>query len=127
MAESERGSGGGLPNELHGEQSSLEALRAKQLSAEPGHEHPGKVGKPADGVLTQVCMQCGKQYIYDKEPPPEDLTCEKCGSKVFRPFFTDIAENEAAADFRDTTERDLATDDDPGDVTRGDIADLNNL
>ncbi|MBI4408226.1 MAG: hypothetical protein HY561_00875, partial [Gemmatimonadetes bacterium] len=45
-----------LPNELHGEQRSLEALRAHQLREEPGRETPGRIGHLASGVLVQVCL-----------------------------------------------------------------------
>lgn len=104
----------------------LEALRSRQTSSDAGHETPGRTGPPAEGVLTQVCIECGKEYNFDEGDPPAGLTCEKCGNTVFRSFFTPL-NDEVADDFRDSTERDLAPNDDPGDVTRGDIVDLNNL
>ena len=107
MAEREKRGATGLPNELHGEQTSLEALRAHQLGDDPGHETPGRTAAASEGVLTQVCM--------------------KCGNEVFRSFFSVVGDDEAATDFSDATERDLATNDDAGDVTRGDILDLNNI
>ncbi|HEX7118338.1 MAG TPA: hypothetical protein VF212_06095 [Longimicrobiales bacterium] len=115
-----------LPNELHGEQRSLEALRAHQLSDEPGHEARGQIGRPADGVLVQVCLECGKEYIFDERQPSGDLVCEKCGNAVFRSFFTVTGYDETEADFTRSTERDLAPNDDESDVTRSDILDLNN-
>ena len=80
---------------------------------------------PARGVLVQICEICGKEYMFEDEPP-EDLRCEKCGNRVFRSFLEEPVPGEALADFRSATERDLATDDPETDVTEGDILDLNN-
>lgn len=116
-----------MPNELEGEERSLEALRARQLASEPGVESPGRTRPLADGVLSQVCIQCGKEYIFDESQPPADLRCEKCGNQVFRSFFTVRGHDEVEADFHASTERDLAPDDTEADVTRSDVMDLNNL
>ena len=40
-----------------------------------------------EGVLTQVCLECGKEYYYDRTEPPAEQVCERCGNKVFRSFF----------------------------------------
>lgn len=79
-----------------------------------------------DGVLTQVCVECGKEYFFDDEPPPADLACERCGNGVFRSFFDATTPGEAAIDFKESTERDTATDDPATDVTSSDLNDLNN-
>lgn len=81
----------------------------------------------ADEVLVQVCMECGKEYMFDNQDVPDDLTCDKCGNGVFRSFFASEREGEAAEDFRESTERDLLTTDASTDVTRGDLHDLGNL
>jgi hypothetical protein len=81
----------------------------------------------ADGVLVQVCIQCGKEYTFDDEPPPQDLQCEKCGSAVFRSFFAQLGADDAADDFRESTERDTLTTDGGTDVTQGDLHDLRNM
>ena len=78
-------------------------------------------------VLVQVCLSCGKEYMYEEQAPPEDLKCDKCGSTVFRSFYADTREDEAAEDFRDSTERDVGTTDPATEVTRGDLHDLSNL
>jgi DNA-directed RNA polymerase subunit RPC12/RpoP len=79
-----------------------------------------------DGVLLLVCMTCGREYQFERdETPPEGLECEKCGGKVFRRFEDVAVPDEAQADFREATERELATDDPEGDVTRADLHDLN--
>ena len=116
-----------LPNELRGEQRSLEALRAHQLADSPGYEAVGPTRRLADGVLSQVCLECGKEYLFDDERPPAKLVCEKCGNTVFRSFFNTRGYDEVEADFQASTERDLAPDDTAVDVTRSDVMDLNNL
>lgn len=112
--------------EEHDEQHTAEGLRAHQSHEDAGREAPGKTGEPAHGVLVQVCEQCGKEYFFDDEQPPDDLTCEKCGGRVFRSFYDVSRDDEAARDFEESTERDLATDAGPSDVERGDVSDLNN-
>jgi DNA-directed RNA polymerase subunit RPC12/RpoP len=78
-------------------------------------------------LLVQVCLECGKEYMFENEEVPEDLTCSKCGNTVFRSFYANRVEDEVQQDFRDATERDTATDDPATDVTRGDLQDLGNL
>ena len=80
----------------------------------------------SEGVLVQVCVECGKEYFYEDSPPPSDQTCEKCGNTVFRSFFDATDDDEVVADFEESTERDVTTEDPATDVTRGDLYDLNN-
>ena len=98
-----------------------EAMR-KGYEVEPG----GGLVVP-DDVLVQVCLKCGKEYTFTDEQPPADLTCEKCGSSVFRSFFSADPRDEAVADFRDATERDTLTTDPGTDVAPGDLHDLGNV
>lgn len=87
----------------------------------------GREADASGGVVLLVCQMCGREYQFEAEAEaPEDLTCEKCGNTVFRRFDATETPDEAQAEFREETERDLATDDGPGDVTRGDLHDLNN-
>jgi predicted nucleic acid-binding Zn-ribbon protein len=79
------------------------------------------------GVLVQVCLKCGKEYMFEDEAPPPELKCGKCGSAVFRSFFADTAPDEVRDDFREATERDTLTTDPGTDVTRGDLHDLSNM
>lgn len=81
----------------------------------------------AGDVLVQVCIECGKEYMFENTEPPDELTCEKCGGTVFRSFYARTREDEVSEDFREATERDTATDDPATDVTRGDLQDLGNL
>lgn len=78
-------------------------------------------------VLVQVCLECGKEYMFENEESPDDLTCDKCGNGVFRSFYANARSDEASDDFRDTTERDVLTTDSASEITRGDLHDLNNL
>lgn len=89
-----------------------------------GEAEPGR--QPVTSVLTLVCEQCGKDYFFEDEPPAPGMTCEKCGGTVFRSFHDSVGD-EAADDFRDSTERDLDPDDPEGDVLPGDVMDLNRL
>jgi DNA-directed RNA polymerase subunit RPC12/RpoP len=80
-----------------------------------------------NGVLVQVCVECGKEYLYDEQEPPADQKCERCGNTVFRSFFDGNRDDEAVADFNETTERDTTPEDPATDVSRSDLQDLNNL
>lgn len=125
MGEKRRMSGDEDTLDEHKETSTAEGLRGHQEREEAGLEAPGRTGPATEGVLVLVCEKCGKQYTFDDEEPPDDLTCEKCGNEVFRSFTDATAGDEARADFERSTERDLATDDDASDVARGDVTDLN--
>jgi DNA-directed RNA polymerase subunit RPC12/RpoP len=73
-----------------------------------------------------VCMTCGREYELERGAgPSRELSCEKCGSQVFRRFDDETSLDEARSDFRDETDRDLRPDDPAGDATRGDLHDLN--
>ena len=78
-----------------------------------------------EGVLTRVCLTCGQEYyLTGGEKTGGKMTCEKCGSTVFREFFSHTDGDEAATDFADTTDRDLDPDDAEGDALPGDVIDL---
>ncbi len=105
----------------------LEEIRAHELREDPGRETVGATGRPAQGVLVQVCQVCGKEYTFDTEQPPPGMQCDKCGNRVFRSFFEVSAVDDVEEDFRAATERDVSTDDPPTDVTAADIRDLDNI
>jgi DNA-directed RNA polymerase subunit RPC12/RpoP len=79
-----------------------------------------------EGVLVLVCLECGKEYMFESQEPPE-LTCDKCGNSVFRSFFAETTPDDVADDFRTSTERDVLTTDPATDVTSGDLHDLGSL
>lgn len=78
-------------------------------------------------VVLLVCMQCGREYQFESgESPPEEMTCEKCGGEVFRRFDDQGVPDEVQAEFEDSTERELDTNDPATDTEAGDLHDLNN-
>ncbi len=102
---------------------------AKQAAEQPRPNPAGEAPsgrEPVQEVLTLVCETCGKDYFFEDEPPAADMKCEKCGGDVFRAFHSTVGD-EAADDFRDSTERDTDPDDPATDVLPGDVMDLNRL
>jgi hypothetical protein len=81
----------------------------------------------ADDVLVQVCLECGKEYMFAEHDAPAQLTCDKCGNGVFRTFYAEASPDDVADDFRAATEREVLTTDPATDVTRGDLHDLGSL
>ena len=119
------------PDEAYDSDSDSGPAQFKTATEQPrrnpaadGDEVRGR--EPVDTLLTLVCENCGKDYFFDDEPPPADMKCEKCGGTVFRSFYESVGD-EAADDFRDSTDRDTDPDDPEGDVMPGDIMDLNRL
>lgn len=84
-------------------------------------------GENRGSVLVQVCLECGREYYFEGQAPPEELVCERCGNAVFRSFHAERNQDDVQRDFSESTERDLATDDPATDVSLGDLHDLNNL
>lgn len=78
----------------------------------------------AKEILVQVCIECGTEYIIEEGEPAREAACEKCGNTVYRSFHAIAGSDDVDTDFRDTTERDTATNDGPTDVTSGDLHDL---
>jgi hypothetical protein len=95
------------------------------MARDPEARKAAPAGNLADGVLVQVCVECGKEYFFDDAGPPADLQCEKCGNTVFRSFFDATDDDEVIADFNASTERDTATDEPATDILPGDLYDLN--
>ena len=46
------------------------------------------------GVTTLICLTCGNEKTFDTDVP-SSLTCDKCGSTVFRQFDTPTEPDEA--------------------------------
>jgi hypothetical protein len=106
------------------EQSAGAGMGAAGGGESVGGEREGTAAGAGETVLTLVCLKCGKEYFFSEEAPPAGMTCEKCGSSVFRDFLSNEGD-EASDDFRDSTERDLDSDDAEGDSLPGDLIDLN--
>lgn len=104
-------------------------VRGKDATEQPRPNPAGEAPEgrePVEEVLTLVCEMCGENYFFTDAPPPEAMSCAKCGGTVFRAFDTSVGD-EAINDFRDATERDLDPDDAEGETLPGDILDLNNI
>lgn len=114
-----------MADEQRGPESRPEGSRTERERNTPGLSSSGPIGEPAEGVLTLVCLTCGQEYFFSEQDPPQGMSCEKCGSHVFRDFFTPLENDEAAQDFEDSTARDLDPDDPEVDTMPGDIIDLN--
>ena len=78
-----------------------------------------------EGLLTLVCVTCGKEWFFDKKPP-RHLVCDRCGSTVFRNFFTPTTADEATISSLEETARSIALDEESPDTTEDDLRDLNN-
>jgi DNA-directed RNA polymerase subunit RPC12/RpoP len=46
------------------------------------------------GLVTMVCITCGAEQFFDTAVP-SSITCQKCGSTVFRQFATPTEPDEA--------------------------------
>lgn len=91
-------------------------------------EREDRQASAAGGVVLLVCIECGREYGFEGEDElPDELKCEKCGNGVFRRFDDTGSPDDVQADFRESTERDLAPNDAEGETTAGDLYDLNNL
>ena len=75
------------------------------------------------GVVTLVCLTCGKEKFFTGEVPAA-VTCEQCGSTVFRTFATPTEPDEAAIDALEAQARSMAYGDSSPDTTQDDVRDL---
>jgi DNA-directed RNA polymerase subunit RPC12/RpoP len=78
------------------------------------------------GVTTLVCLTCGKEKFYTQEVPAA-VTCEQCGSTVFRTFMTPTEPDEAVIDGLEAQARSMAYGDSSPETTRDDVRDLENI
>ncbi|HEU4585476.1 MAG TPA: hypothetical protein VFR95_06980 [Gemmatimonadaceae bacterium] len=81
--------------------------------------------KGPEGMLTLVCLTCGKEKYYADQPPPADVTCDRCGGTVFRSFFTPTTPDGAVLSALEETSRSVALDEESPDITQADLEDLN--
>lgn len=78
-------------------------------------------------VWVLVCLECGREFFFEDGPPPEDMTCDRCGNAVFRDYQVAPRGSEALDSFRDETERDTTPEEGPGEVRPGDVRDVERL
>lgn len=75
------------------------------------------------GIVTLVCLTCGKEQFYDKSVPSA-AKCEQCGGTVFRQFATPTEPDEAAVAQLEEQTRSIAYDDASPQTTSDDVRDL---
>jgi DNA-directed RNA polymerase subunit RPC12/RpoP len=75
------------------------------------------------GIVTLVCLTCGKEKFFTNEVPAA-VSCEQCGSTVFRTFATPTEPDEAAIDALEAQARSMAYGDSSPDTTPTDVQDL---
>jgi hypothetical protein len=75
------------------------------------------------GIVTLVCLTCGKEKFFTREVPAA-VSCEQCGSTVFRTFATPTEPDEAAIDALEAQARSMAYGDSSPDTTPDDVRDL---
>jgi DNA-directed RNA polymerase subunit RPC12/RpoP len=78
------------------------------------------------GVTTLVCLSCGKEKFFTQEVPAS-VTCDQCGSTVFRTFTTPTEPDEAVIDALEAQARSISYGDPSPDSTRDDVRDLDLL
>jgi ribosomal protein S27E len=76
------------------------------------------------GMLTLICITCGNEMFFTTKPPADE-PCSRCGSTVFRSFFTPVASDETAESILEDTARSISLDGGSTDSTAGDLRDLN--
>ncbi len=82
--------------------------------------------KGVKGVVTLVCLTCGKEQFFTTNVPAA-VTCAQCAGTVFRSFDTPTEPDEAAIDALESQARSMAYGDSSPDTTRDDVRDLDLL
>ena len=101
------------------------ALLRMHLALRPSyqpHEEAMAMDGPR-GIVTLVCLTCGKEKFFTREVPAA-VSCEQCGSTVFRTFATPTEPDEAAIDALEAQARSMAYGDSSPDTTPDDARDL---
>ena len=75
------------------------------------------------GLVTLVCLTCGKEQFFDRDVP-HSLTCEQCSGTVFRQFATPTQPDEAAVAQLEEQARSIAYGDVSPETTQSDVRDL---
>jgi hypothetical protein len=75
------------------------------------------------GIVTLICLTCGKEKFFTREVPAA-VSCEQCGSTVFRTFATPTEPDEASIAALEAQARSMAYGDSSPDTTQDDVRDL---
>jgi hypothetical protein len=113
------------------ERSRPRALRShdrtggRMLAFSPSYSsHEGAMAMDGPrGIVTLVCLTCGKEKFFTREVPAA-VSCEQCGSTVFRTFATPTEPDEAAIDALEAQARSMAYGDSSPETTPDDVRDL---
>lgn len=82
--------------------------------------------KGPEGMLTLLCLTCGKELYFTDNPPGNEVKCPRCAGTVFRSFFTPTVPDDATESQLEETTRSVALDEESPDITESDLRDLNN-
>lgn len=74
------------------------------------------------GVVTLVCLTCGKEQYFAREVPAT-VACSQCGGTVFRTFDTPTEPDDADSDALEAPVRLQDDGDDPPTSSSGDTSD----
>ena len=75
------------------------------------------------GVVSLVCITCGNEKTF-ADALPASVTCERCGSTVFRQFATPMVADEATLSQLEEQARGMDYGSPSPDTTRDDVRDL---
>ncbi|MFL5542289.1 MAG: hypothetical protein ACJ8J0_25100, partial [Longimicrobiaceae bacterium] len=100
-------------------------VRGRRLALRPSYSpHEGAMAMDGPrGIVTLVCLTCGKEKFFTREVPAA-VSCEQCGSTVFRTFATPTEPDEAAIDALEAQARSMAYGDSSPETTQDDVRDL---
>jgi predicted nucleic acid-binding Zn-ribbon protein len=79
-----------------------------------------------EGVLTLVCVTCGDEQYFTEGAPDGRETCHRCGSTVFRRFFTPTERDEATESFLEETRRSVTMEGESPDTSPDEVNELDN-
>ena len=82
--------------------------------------------KGSKGVMTLVCLTCGKEKFFTEDVPAR-VTCDQCAGTVFRSYATPTEPDDAQIDALEAQARSMAYGDSSPDTTRDDVRDLDLL
>jgi hypothetical protein len=75
------------------------------------------------GIVTLVCLTCGREQFFD-QTVPHSVTCETCNGTVFRQFATPTERDEASIAQAEEQARSYSLGDPSPDMTEGDVRDM---
>ncbi|MFL5577936.1 MAG: hypothetical protein ACJ79S_18435 [Gemmatimonadaceae bacterium] len=75
------------------------------------------------GIITMICLTCGNEKSFTDRVPAA-LTCERCGSTVWRQFATPTEPDEATIEQLEEQARSIQYGDPSPDTTLDDVRDL---